>query len=103
MVAIAGLGLPNFMEMDMPNVEIKVKGCLDEHWSEWFNDFEISLTEENETVLKGEVKDQPALYGLIAKLRDLGLSLVAVKIIAGLLLCVVPVVSSWAVYTRQLL
>jgi hypothetical protein len=71
------------MEMEMPNVEIRVKGCLAEHWSEWFDEFEISHTQANETVLKGEVQDQAALYGLIAKLRDLGLSLVEVRTLEG--------------------
>lgn len=65
----------------MPSVEIRIKGCLNEHWSEWFNELNISHTEANETVLEGEVQDQSALYGLIAKLRDLGLSLIEVNII----------------------
>jgi len=63
----------------MPNIVIKVKGCLDEHWSEWFDEFEISHSEADETILEGKVEDQPALYGLITRLRDLGLSLVEVK------------------------
>lgn len=65
----------------MPNVEIRVKGRLDEHWAEWFDGFRISYTEEDETILRGEVCDQAALYGLIAKLRDLGLSLVEVNLL----------------------
>lgn len=64
----------------MLRVEMRVKGCLDEHWSEWFSEFEITHTAANETVLKGEVSDQTALYGLIARLRDLGLSLVGVEL-----------------------
>ncbi|OGO65942.1 MAG: hypothetical protein A2Z45_04990 [Chloroflexi bacterium RBG_19FT_COMBO_55_16] len=62
----------------MQKVEIRIKGCIDTHWSEWFEGFEI-LYGENETILSGEVKDQAALYGLIAKLRDLGVSLIAVN------------------------
>jgi hypothetical protein len=68
------------MEIDMPYVIITVKGCLDEHWAEWFSEFKISHTEEARTVLTGEVQDQTALYGVITRLRDLGLSLVEVKI-----------------------
>ena len=64
----------------MPNIKIKVKGCLDEHWTEWFEEFEISYTEASETLLTGNVQDQPALYGILARLRDLGLSLLEVKI-----------------------
>ena len=63
----------------MQKGEIRVKGGLDEHWSEWFQDFEVKAGEEEETILVGEVVDQAALYGLIAKLRDLGLTLIAVN------------------------
>ena len=63
----------------MQKVEIRVKGHMDEHWSEWFRDFEILASEENETIMLGEVKDQAALYGLIAKMRDLGLTLISVN------------------------
>ncbi len=65
----------------MAKVAIKVKGCLDEAWSEWFQGFAITHINGNETVLEGEVEDQPALYGIIGRLRDLGLSLVAVNLI----------------------
>lgn len=63
----------------MQQVEIRVKGCIDERWSEWLDDLRIAHTEQDETILHGEVADQSALYGLIAKLRDLGLPLVAVN------------------------
>ena len=63
----------------MQKVEIRIKGRLDEHWSEWFQDLEVLPGEEGETVMVGEVKDQAALYGLIAKMRDLGLTLLSVN------------------------
>ena len=63
----------------MLKIEIRVKGHMDEHWSEWCQDFKISASEENETIMSGEVKDQAALYGLIAKLRDLGVTLISVN------------------------
>jgi hypothetical protein len=62
----------------MPSVEIRVKGHIDEHWSDWFDDLTITHA-EGATVLTGDVADQSALYGLLAKLRDLGLALVSVK------------------------
>ena len=65
----------------MQQVEIRVKGSLEEHWSEWFQGFELSPSKDGETIMVGEVKDQADLYGLIAKLRDLGLTLVAVNIL----------------------
>jgi len=63
----------------MQKVEIRVKGRMDEHWSEWFQDFRILPGEEDETIIVGGVKDQAALYGLIAKMRDLGLTLISVN------------------------
>ena len=63
----------------MQQVEIRVKGCIDERWSEWLDGLRIAHIGQDETVLSGEVVDQAALYGLIAKLRDLGLPLVAVN------------------------
>jgi hypothetical protein len=63
----------------MQTVEIRVGEHIDEHWSEWFGGFNIVYTEGNETILIGDVEDKAALYGLIAKLRDLGVSLIAVN------------------------
>ena len=62
----------------MLSVEIRVEGHIDEDWSEWFEDFVITHCEEHETMLVGTVADQTALYGMLARLRDLGLSLVSV-------------------------
>lgn len=63
----------------MQQVQIRVRGCIDERWSEWLDGLRIAHTDQDETVLNGEVVDQAALYGLIAKLRDLGLPLLAVN------------------------
>lgn len=62
----------------MQNVEIRVKGRIDEHWSDWFDDLTITHTDQDETILSGTVVDQAVLYGLLAKLRDLGLPLLSV-------------------------
>jgi hypothetical protein len=62
----------------MLRVEIRVKGQIDEHWSSWFEDLTLTYTDQDETVLSGSVADESALYGLIARLRDLGLALVSV-------------------------
>ena len=63
----------------MQNVEIRVKGRIDEHWSDWFEGLTITHTDQEDTILSGTVVDQAALYGLLAKLRDLGLPLVSVQ------------------------
>ena len=62
----------------MQTVEIRVKGHIDEHWSDWFEGMTIRHTEQDETILLGTVIDQAALYGVLAKLRNLGLSLLSV-------------------------
>ncbi len=62
----------------MRTVEIRVKGCIDEHWSAWFAGLSIAHTEKDETILSGSVVDQAALYGVLAMLRDLGLPLLSV-------------------------
>ncbi len=67
------------VKLVMQKVGIRVKGYMDGHWSEWFQDFEILTSEENEPIMVGEVKDQAAYYGLIAKIRDLGLTLISVN------------------------
>jgi hypothetical protein len=63
----------------MQSIEVRVKGRIDEHWSDWFEGLTITYTDQGETLLTGEVVDQAALYGLLARLRDLGLPLVSVK------------------------
>ena len=64
----------------MLKVEIRVVGIIDQHWSEWLDGLEIIHQGENETRLSGQVVDQATLYGVLKKLRDLGLKLLLVKI-----------------------
>ena len=58
---------------------IKVRGHLDEYWSEWFDDLTITYDEQDDTILTGQVVDQCALHGLLKKIRDLGLPLISVN------------------------
>ena len=60
-------------------VTIRIKGEMDQSWSEWFEGFKIEHAEPDETILTGLVEDQAAFYGLIGKLRDLGVQLTAVN------------------------
>jgi hypothetical protein len=57
--------------------EIRVDAVLDGRWAEWFEGLQID-TEGDETILAGLLRDQPALHGVLDKLRDLGLSIVTV-------------------------
>jgi hypothetical protein len=59
--------------------EIRIAGLLDAHWADWFDGMSITLEEDGTTLLSGPVPDQPALYGLLRKVRDLGLPLVSVN------------------------
>lgn len=61
------------------SLEIHIRGRIDQDWADWFEDLEVSHTDEDITVLRGEVADQSAVYGILAKLRDLGLELVYVE------------------------
>ncbi len=57
---------------------IRVEGCLGDRWAEWFEGMTITQ-EYNQTLLTGPVVDQAALYGLLKKVRDLGMPLISVN------------------------
>lgn len=64
--------------------EIKIKGLLDDHWGEWFEGMTLRKQENLEveqdcTLIIGPIADQPALHGLLAKIRDLNLTLISVR------------------------
>lgn len=64
--------------------QIRVQEELDEYWSDWFDDGRrissvVITVEHGITTLTGTVADQPALYGLLSKIRDLGLLLLSVN------------------------
>lgn len=60
--------------------EIKVRGALDPDWSGWFDALTITYDENGDTLLSGTVPDQGALYGVISRIRDLGLQLIFVRL-----------------------
>lgn len=59
--------------------EIRVQGHLDERWFHRFEGLTITLTAAGETVITGAIVDQAALYGLLNRIRDLGLDLLSVQ------------------------
>lgn len=57
---------------------IRLEGRLGNQWAEWFGDVTITPDDYGETLLTCRVADQAALYGLLRKVRDLGLPLLSV-------------------------
>ena len=63
----------------MSMYEIRVKGHLDSRWSAWFEGLTITNLPHGEALLSGAIADQAALHGVLMKVRDLGLPLLAVN------------------------
>jgi len=64
--------------------QIRIKGHLGRQWTDWFEGLTITLEEDGETLLTGPVIDQAALYGLLKKVRDLGMPLLSVNRVESL-------------------
>ena len=59
--------------------QIRLKGHLGPHWSDWFEGLTITALDNGETLLTGPVLDQAALHGLLKKVRDLAMPLISVS------------------------
>ena len=70
---------PKMDSMHTMIYEIKVEGHLGHQWADWFGGVTIKLEASGTTLLTGPVIDQAALYGLLKKVRDLGIPLVSVN------------------------
>jgi len=69
---------------DFPAIyEIRIRGRLDSNWSDWLDQMTVMThrAENNQSVtsLTGSIKDQAALYGLIAKIKNLGLTILSIN------------------------
>ncbi len=58
--------------------QIRIKGHLGRHWTDWFEGLAITLEDNGDTLLTGPVVDQAALHGVLKKVRDLAMPLVSV-------------------------
>jgi hypothetical protein len=66
-------------DLDLPRIyQIRIKGHLGKQWADWFSGLSITLAANGETVLSGLISDQAALHGVLRKIRDLGMTLLAV-------------------------
>ena len=59
--------------------ELRIAGHLDERWSTWFGGLTLTRNDDGSTTLRGPVTDQADLHGLLAKVRDLGATLLCVE------------------------
>jgi len=59
-------------------VQIVIKGHLDPSWENWFRDITVGYDDDDNTMLTGTVPDQPALHGILDRIRDLNLRLISV-------------------------
>jgi len=59
--------------------QIRIQGHLGSEWTDWFEGLSITLQDNGETLLTGSVVDQAGLYGLLRKVRDLGMPLLSVN------------------------
>ena len=59
--------------------EIRVNGVLGHGWSAWFDGLQVTSDDRGQTTIAGPIADQAALHGLLSKIRDLGLELLAVR------------------------
>ncbi len=72
------LNLP--IDSSQPKIyQIRIKDHLSREWTDWFEGLTITLEDNGDTLLTGPVMDQAALYGLLKKVRDLGMALVSVN------------------------
>jgi hypothetical protein len=63
--------------------EIRVHGHLDDRWTGWFEGLTLTLEQNGDTLISGQVIDQAALFGLLRKVRDTGMLLVSVQCVTA--------------------
>ena len=71
--------MPDQTEPSGDCYEIRLQGCLDEHWASWFGGMTLTTEPCGETILLGRVPDQSALQCLLRKVHELGLALISVR------------------------
>ena len=71
--------IPNVKPQNRQQYRLEVRGHLGLNWSDWFDGLTLSHDPAGNTIMIGDFVDQAALYGLLNKVRDLGLHLVSVN------------------------
>ncbi len=70
-----------FASVEPEHYQIRVKGRLERRWESWFDGLRLSIDHDT-TLLEGSLVDQAALYGVLLKIRVLGLPLLSVQRLA---------------------
>jgi len=73
------MGMTNEYAGKQSRYRIEIKGHLDARWQEWFDDLDITLSKDGNTLLSGILVDQAALHGVLKKINNLGLTLISVN------------------------
>jgi hypothetical protein len=71
------------MQDEPSSYQIRLKGHLNPQWATYFDGFTLTNSEHGEALLTGVIRDQAALHGVLAKIRDLGLPLLSVNNMAN--------------------
>ena len=59
--------------------KIKIKGKLDQNWSDWFEALQVLENQSGDTVIFGNLPDRSAVYGVISRLSSIGITLISVS------------------------
>jgi len=73
----------NTSDRQSTHYRIRICGHLDSAWSDWFDGLAITQAEDGTSTLSGPLVDQAAIYGLLSRLRDLGVTLLLVERLAA--------------------
>ena len=76
---MSGTSIPGQGYDEAGQYEIRIHGHLDDHWTGWFDGLALTREENGDTLISGQVIDQAALFGLLRKVRDMGMLLVSVN------------------------
>jgi hypothetical protein len=65
--------------MNASHYRVRIRGHVDPGWSDWYDGLTVTRADDGTTELDGPLVDQAALFGLLARLRDLGATLLLVE------------------------
>lgn len=68
---------------DHQTYQLRVAGHLDEQWSAWFGELTLARDDDGTCTLTGPVADQAQLHGILARLRDIGATLLSLRSLDG--------------------